>query len=411
MAGRPEPSGSRAGAFGARGVFGVLWWSDFAAQAVEQEDDTLRGLPFVVQRGGRVMALSDGARGLGVARGWSIERTRSLFPQVPLVPYDAALVARARRQVLAELYTCTPRIEVVGDLIVFEFPHSDASRLASRLALAALVSLWQAHCGSASDRVTAHLAALTVEAGHTRRVPLGREDQFLARVDVQVLAEAGVSLRTVERLHWFGLRRVRDLQPLPARQLRAQFEDGDRLARFQRCHAWADLPVKTFMPQASVSACHIFEQAATEPGQCERALDEAVSQVCVLLGGRLSHSIALELETSLERRGASRLLREPMASPRSLCRVAHELLRVVFERGQCEAQVLEVRLENLEERASQGELWATRTRRESDLAQAVESLEERAVAPVLRLKPRDRHSPLWEERYELVPARPGEGWR
>jgi nucleotidyltransferase/DNA polymerase involved in DNA repair len=374
---------------------------------VEQEDASLRERPFTVQRGGRVVALSDDAGRIGVGRGWSIERLRSLFPRISVVPHDAALVARARRQVLGELYACTPRIEVVGDLIAFEFPRSDASRRA----LAALVSRWQAHCGAACDRVTAHLAALTVEAGHTRRAAPGREDAFLSRVGVQVLVEAGISPRTVERLQWFGLRRVSDLQPLPARQLRAQFEDGERLARFQRCHAWADLPVKSFVPQASIRARHVFEAAATEPGECLLALDDVVSDACVFLSGRGANSLVLCLETSTGRRTASRLLREPMSSPRSLGDVARVLLCEMFEAGVGEMQVLEVRLENLEGRTAQGELWATRTRRESDLAQVVESLEERAVAPVLRLKARDRHSPLCEERYELVPARPGEGWR
>ncbi len=284
MARKPELEGESEGS--RAGVFGALWWPDFAARAVEQEGASLHGRPFAVQRGGRVVAVSDEAQRCGVARGWSIERARSLFPQVLLLPHDAALVARAQRQVLAELYACTPRIEGLGaahgGLIAFEFPRSESHRRR----LAALVARWRAHCGAAGDQVTAHLAALTVEQGHVRRVATGREDAFLARVEVQVLAHAGISPRTIERLKWFGLSRVSHLQVLPARQLRAQFEDGDLLVRFQRSHGSAELPVKPFIPAASIHTRHAFEQAATEPGECLLALDEAVADACALLSGR-----------------------------------------------------------------------------------------------------------------------------
>jgi nucleotidyltransferase/DNA polymerase involved in DNA repair len=371
---------------------------------VEQEDASLCGRPFAVQRGGRVVAVSDSARECGVACGWSVGRARSLAPQVLLVPHDAALVARAQRQVLAELYACTPRIEVRGGmhggLIAFEFPHSQSNR---RL-LAALVACWQAHCGTARDRITAHLAALTVEQGHTRRVAPGRENVFLARVDVQVLAHAGVSPRTIERLKWFGLRHVSDLQPLPARQLQAQFKDGALLARFQRSHSSAEVAVKTFTPDAGIHTRHVFEQAATEPGECLLALDEAVKEAPALLNGRGANSLALCLETSAGKRTASRLLREPMFSPRSLYDIARALLRELFETGVGEVQVLEVRLDNLESRTEQGELWATRARRHLGLAQVLGRLEARQAHAVLRLRARDVHAPLLEERFELVPA-------
>ncbi len=398
MARRPELESSQAS------VFGALWWPDFPARAVEQEDASLRGQPFAVQRGGRVVALSDEARTIGVARGWSVERARSLFPQVLLVPHDSALVARAQRQVLAELYACTPRIEVLGrmhsGLIAFEFPRSQCNRYH----LAALVARWRAHCGAAGDRVTAHLAALTVEQGHTRRVAPGREDVFLARVDVQVLAHAGILPRTIERLKWFGLSRVSHLRELPARQLRAQFEDGDLLVRFQRSHGSAELPVKPFIPEASIHTRRAFEQAATEPGECLLALDEVVAEACALLSGRGANSLALCLETSTGRRTLSRLLREPMSSLRALGDVARALLCELFQSGVGEVQVLEVRLDNLECRAEQGELWTTRARRHLALMQALGRLEARQARAVLRLRERDIHAPLLEERFELVPA-------
>lgn len=398
MARRPELERLQAS------VFGTLWWPDFPARAVEQKDALLRGQPFAVQCGGRVVALSDEARTIGVARGWSVERARSLFPQVLLVPHDAALVARARRQVLAELYACTPRIEVLGrmhsGLLAFEFPQGESNRRY----LAALVAGWQAHCGAACDRVTAYLAALTVEQGHTRRVVPEREDVFLARVEVQVLARAGVSPRTIERLKWFGLSRVSHLQELPARQLRAQFEDGDLLVRFQRSHGSSELPVKPFIPAASIHTRQVFEQAATEPGECLLALDEAVADACALLSGRGANSLALCLETSTGRRTLSRLLREPMRSARSLCDVARALLCELFQAGVGEVQVLEVRLDNLECRAEQGELWATQARRHLDLMQVLGRLEARQAHAVLRLRERDIHAPLLEERFELVPA-------
>jgi len=236
--------------------FGCLWIPDFPVWAAVRADPSLQFQPVVVHRGGRIISLSEGARGRGVRCGWSITRAQSLLPQAVVLPLDSAACEFAREQVLSALYGLTPRIESVSSrhshhaLAFFEVP----TRKAQREKLSHLIEVWNASGGVATRRSIAELAAYLAPPGQTRTVAFGREDAFLDRVPMSILREAGIFSDTVQRLEWFGWHQVGHLRAMSRSQLLEQFEDGGRLLRFVHLsqRVAETRPVSNYLPPRTI---------------------------------------------------------------------------------------------------------------------------------------------------------------
>jgi len=348
-----------------------------------------------------VVAVSDVARQCGIARGWAPQRALSLVPHAVALPHDAAACAFAWEQVLAALYEHTPRIEAVREgLAFFEVP----TRKEAQQVLAVWVARTDACCGAATSRALAELAALSAPTGIVRCVRTGRESSFLNQIPVETLCEAGISSHTIERLQWFGLLRVRQLKSLSRRQLCEQFEDGAKVWRFARAD---DLEVGKqsvlpYVPPPAIEVRLSFEQAATQPHEWEAALDELLQRACGELNGRGASSLSIAVGTKNGRHATSRLLREPISIPRSLREPARAMICELLA-DDAELHALEIRLGNLSTNAKQGVLFETGARREDALLNVLHRLEARHNGAVRRIRARDLHSPLPEERFALVP--------
>ena len=371
--------------------------------------------PCCIHHRGRIIAVNAHADGLGVRSGWTLHRATSLYPTLLTLPLDRGACAHAWEQVTASLADLTPRIEVVREgrpclegypfaegQCVFEVP----TRGAERRLLQAMVNEWGAHCGVASDRVTAELAALTCSAGKVRRVRASRERPFRDGVSVTTLSEAGLSAHTVERLRWFGLGQIGKLRTLTRAQLCAQFPEGALLARFAHGGRGETRTVASYQATPAVEVRFVFEEPATQPGEWERALRDLLRRACEGLNGCGAGSLSVATETSYGRRAKSILLREPVARPRALFAPAEELALPLIGGEPLEA--LSVRLGALSRVADQEALWLTPERRRSDLNSVVRRVETRLPGTLQRIVPRDVHAPLPEERYGYIPALEGQ---
>lgn len=415
---KKKPAETQAQEPDASTLFGCLLIKQFPIWAAHYINPALAAAPLIIHRRGKVYAASAEVLTAGVRIGWILQRAQSLCPQAAIKPHNPHEESYAWDEVLAALYTLTPRLEFrTPGLLFFEPPSPKSESWITTLgALAKLVRTWCAQAALACDRATAELAACLVSPGGVRQVKNARG--FLQSTPSAALAELGLSAVATERVGWFGLKSVADLTRLSREQIQCQFADPTNMRdaallwRFARagtpdadCQA-----VQTYqLPPVRLSRV-AFEQAATCPGEWERALSDAVEQASAQLNGMGAGALTVSLETKAGARQASKILREPVSAPRNLYRVALDLMKDLVS-DSVEIQSLEVRLSRLKGHGNQTTLFDTRrydssSRRDvpPNLLSALRNLESRFVGSMWKYKLQDQYAPLPEERSVLVPA-------
>ena len=383
--------------------FFCLWVPHFAAWVWEQSEKSLRERAFAVCERGRVAAASPLALEAGVQVGMTSGRAQSRLSDIVLVERDRAREELSWAEVQRAFYGLTLKVEPVeAGLLFAEVEAANVSPL---------LRGWGVHGGFAVDRATAQMAALSAVCGHTRSVAKGRERAFADVLPIEVLGKAGVSVPTIARLSWFGWTRIGHLRALSRRQLEEQFgAEGTILFRFaqgprERANGRR---VSTWTPPEELSASLSFELPAREPAEWDGALDVLLARVCEDLGTRQAQTLEVLAQTPVAPLSARRLLKEPLANPRSLRRPLESAL---FEALSLLSPLppvvlgLEVRLGGLVNTPIQDALFPDEKGEKSKtLARTVERLEARFTGMTGRYELRDPHSPFPEDAFGWLGA-------
>jgi DNA polymerase-4 len=224
-------------------LYGVLIFSDFAAQVAAAYDPRLRGTAYAVVRQNSeshksaVWSVSHAAAARGVRPGMPVSAARQRCTAIEIVPCVEELLAAAAAELRRALLSYSPAVTVRRSgtclLDLSRTPFSRGRRLyeqarALQTAVCLATGLERPAVGIASSRLTATIAAERATAGGVVICPAGGEEELVASCDTAALP--GLSAACRERLRKYGLRSVAQVQRLPRRDLGVRFgAEGERL--------------------------------------------------------------------------------------------------------------------------------------------------------------------------------------
>lgn len=315
--------------------------------------------PFVVVEQGRVVGASRTPRGKGVETGMTRLRARSLCETTTTRPRDANAEKTAWERLLQSLNAQTPRIESERPGLAWIEPLDGDS-------LREWLDEKQCHCGVASNRSVALLAAWKATPGRIICIEDRYEASFLSRTPTDALSEVGFSEEIVERLSLFGYENVESLKALTKRHLSAQFgEEGGRLYEFLHPDVSR---VSFYSPPPTVRVSRDFERDVREPGPLQEALEEMSEALHGRLDGKACQHLSVRLTGRHENQEASRILREPVARSSPIYRAASILLKRALKAG-ISVRTLEVKARALRSASgTQGHLFRNRPALKSAIA-------------------------------------------
>lgn len=281
--------------------------------------------PIAVVSGGRIVSLERSKALSALAPGDSADRVQRLCPGAAIRLRDTELEVSCREAFLRALHETTPFIEDESPFVAAMRVDDDDLR--------ALVGAWDVQAGIAADRNTALLAAVRSAPGSILRIRPGRERSFLARFDVERLAELDFPEDMLEQLRLFGYHDLGAVSRLTARQMGAQFgEEGERL--IELLQPVEDDRVGMYTPPRSIPADHEFEspvevQSGLLDDVFARLLEEATAELESL---RCQHlRIGLQLVGEADIRWTDRLLSAPTDRSDTLLRLARPRLADLLE--------------------------------------------------------------------------------
>ena len=250
----------------------------------------LRVPEIVVQRKGKVLALTPGVGGVGVEVGMSIDRAARLLEKssgalpdgIRIVERDAAREAAVWEAIMDRLFDITPLLVSprVGEAYCDANGNGHTGTASnSRLALRTLLQELQAHGGIAQTRALAKLAAIHATPGKLTFVEQEHIPRFLAAWKVENLLELDYPIELVEKLKLFGLVTLTHIQHLTRRHLHVQFgDDGLRLHDLIK-----QIPVRTALPLYNpppiIAQRLMFESRQREPGILDAMLNQVMIKV------------------------------------------------------------------------------------------------------------------------------------
>ncbi len=287
----------------------------------QRSEEQRKGEDFLaVADGNHALSLSNDLAAAGAETGEKIERLRSRFPSVRIVPRDRTIEAIAWEGLLERLNRETPELHApeigrcncrIDDLAVVE-------RLARQLDL---------YVGSGPDRTTAEFAALTADRGTLNLVDFEHPDRWVGRLPITILAHYRFTPAMIERLGLLGLGQLSSIRRLSKRHLVAQWgAEGDRLWRFLRRRR--DVGIPLYRPPIRITAAHRFEIDVLEPCDWMPLLQRMITELVGELEERTASWVTVRLEEGDLRRPEeyARLLPEPSRTTRVIERTAASLL-------------------------------------------------------------------------------------
>jgi len=280
----------------------------------------------IAVEGGRVVGAGPGARDGGVEIGMTTNRARSMVPDAPVLPRDAALEEAVWEEIEQKLNATTPYVERDRPGRSFIRPHDEDG-------LEAVVDEIGAHAALAPTRTDAHLGATKAVAGELLQISGEYVHAFRRKLSIHRLTHLGVPEEVTERLELFGYDTIAAAAELTKRHLTAQFgETGERLYRLLSA---GDAPsVAAYTPPPTLEETHRFELPESEPGPLKAAIDKLLESVLEELSGRAAQRLTLRLQCREQgTEVTARTLREPQASEHALCSTAHTLLDDLLRPG------------------------------------------------------------------------------
>lgn len=244
----------------------------------------LRVAEVVVQRKGKVLALTPGVSELGVEIGMSVDRAARLLENgIRIVERDAARESAVWDAIMDRLFDITPLLVSprIGEAYCeADNPTNTFNRSSSnRSALRILLKELQAHGGIAQTRTLAKLAAVHATPGKLTFVEQEHIPRFLAAWNVENLLELDYPIELVEKLKLFGLATLTHVQHLTRRHLHVQFgDDGLRLHdMIRQISVRSTLPL--YQPPPMIVQRMTFETRQREPGILEAMLNQVMIKV------------------------------------------------------------------------------------------------------------------------------------
>jgi protein ImuB len=210
----------------------MIWFPDWPVIATAGFEEVPIEAPIAVIDKGLVYACSAAARREGVRRGLRLREAQARCPQLLDFAYDPVRVNRAFEPVISALEEMSPGVQLVraGSCALRARGPSRYYRSEERAAEAFLerfeaLGAREARVGVADGMFAATQAARLPGEARIRVVPAGSSPGFLARLPLELLDEAELTV-----LLWrLGIRTLGDFAALPPDDVRSRFgEPGAR---------------------------------------------------------------------------------------------------------------------------------------------------------------------------------------
>ncbi|WP_127793434.1 DNA polymerase Y family protein [Agromyces sp. LHK192] len=204
----------------------VLWCPDWPVFAAAEEAGVEASAPVALTSGGLVYACSAAARGEGVVRGIRLREAQLRCPHLVVLPYDAALDARAFEPVVRRIEETVPGLQLIrpgtlamrarGPVRYYGGEHAAAEAL---LRTAASAGVPLARIGVADGPFAAEQAARATRTSPVGVVAAGASAEFLAPLPVRL----AVDPRTATLLKRLGVATLGEFAALPEADVRRRF--------------------------------------------------------------------------------------------------------------------------------------------------------------------------------------------
>jgi DNA polymerase-4 len=263
---------------------------DFYASVARVKDPTLRRRPLIVSHlhsRGTVVSASYEARAEGVRPGLTLAQARRLAPRARVVPYDAALFARASDAMLRLLVPYSPLVERTRVDEAF-LDYTGCERLLGGvLDVCARIQReirdrlrLETSIGLATNKLVSQVASGAAKRAGLVDVYRGYESAFLGPHPVDRLP--GVGPKLAAALRDLGVGRIGEIPPIPIEAMTRVFGRPGRLLH-ERARGLDPRPVRERRRRTVLA-----EEEAFEPDVLDRRLLEAaLVRLVARLGARL----------------------------------------------------------------------------------------------------------------------------
>ncbi|MBI5161858.1 MAG: DNA polymerase Y family protein [Micrococcales bacterium] len=286
----------------------AVWVPDWPVLAHARAQRLAEGAPVALIEKGEVLACSAAARADGVRRGLRVREAQSRCPELAVLPYDAALDARAFEPVLAGLEQALPGVHPVRPGAVAVRARGPAryygGEKAAALSIAGVVRehrIADVRAGVADGLFAAQLAARAGSpANPVVVVPAGAAGDFLAPLPVTVLEDPEL----VNLLPRLGIRALGEFAALGTAEVAARF--GPAGARLHALAGGRDPRTATpRIPPRDVEALVDFEPPLEGVDQVAFGIRVAADDLVTGLLGQKLVATAVRVELVGDRGEAS----------------------------------------------------------------------------------------------------------
>ncbi len=255
----------------------------FYAAVEMRERPELAGLPIAVGGGSRrgvVTTCNYEARKFGVRSAMPGFLARERCPQLVFLPVRFELYRAESAKIRAILHRYTPLVEPLSlDEAYLDVTGSD--RYAWDIAKEIRKSIFDetgltASAGIAPNKMLAKIASDWRKPNGQFAITPDRVESFMKELPLSKVS--GIGPKSTQRFAQKGIHNCGDLQRLPLNDLVRQMGKwGEEL--FHRCRGRDDRPIEPNRIRKSLSTERTYPENLTTPGQCERAMEEIVTEL------------------------------------------------------------------------------------------------------------------------------------
>jgi nucleotidyltransferase/DNA polymerase involved in DNA repair len=358
----------------------ILWQAAY-------ENPALKDVPLISLEKNKILHASSLARRTGVEPGMTLDGARARCSNFVVIERDPVSLQNAWQDVQEQLYAFTSFIESPKAGVAFlELAPFDAKQIAES---------FSARLAHGKTQEASRLQALVTRTGAASLL-----EKPLSQFPLRVLSALGVSLKTLERLTWLGLKTLGDLRGWKRQHLVDYL--GDEAAPIVRyLHGPFTRTVNKYVPPLTLKVAHSFNDTVSEPFELEPVLELLAKR----LEARLETSVASRLTLKAMSQGISfsstKVSRNPLKQAWTIKLLAQHALE---ETGAQPLGIdgLELTLSGLYKFSQQGMLWG-----KAPADKAVEKVNERFPDAILKIEEVNTFLPDSEFSYRLVPIQGG----
>lgn len=377
-----------------RAVLMAALFEPFPLWLTVWETPSLEAVPLVSLHRGRVVHTSKTAKQLGIIPGSSLSTALTKAPDLEAVEAASPYLTASWEGLVEELSGLTRTLETPAQgRLLMELEPADAAQLAES---------YRVRVGLAESVEIAVIAALISSPGKVRQVATDRQEALLDALPLYILKCLGLSVGTLERLTWLGLKRVGQLRAWKKVQVSAYLGTEAKTLL-----PYLFGPYRTqlgrYTPAPRISATLAFDEPLSEPRMLHLAVEKLAAELVALLDGKTASRLTvIALGYGLELK-ATRLSKAPLQRLAETTRLA--FLTLEDTRAQpLGIEALALELSGLTRPAEQGRLWPQKER----LEEAVAAVEARFPKAILKLVEDDPYALASEHSVRFVVLSTGE---